>query len=99
LSLSGNLSVDAPGITQSGGIKVTGTSALKAASEDIVLADKANNIFGGAVTANGKDVTLATGEQLTVGGTTTGKLDLDVGKATVFQSATVGGDLKLASGG
>ncbi|MET3497437.1 autotransporter outer membrane beta-barrel domain-containing protein [Variovorax boronicumulans] len=66
-TITGTLSATAVGeIQQTGALNVTGTSTLNAGAADITLA-QATNKFGGAVSANGRNVAITSGGALALG--------------------------------
>ena len=103
LTLSGNLSVTAAGITDSGALSIGGTTSLTAGSLNITL-DDANN-FGGAVSVvSGNNVILNDTNAIALGNiTTTGGLTVTaVGNIDAYGTGgvlTIGGDLNATSTG
>jgi filamentous hemagglutinin family protein len=59
LTLSGNLSITAAGITQGGALAITGTTTVAAgAGNNIVLSNASNNFTGAVTITSGNDVTI-----------------------------------------
>jgi filamentous hemagglutinin family protein len=100
-TLTGDLTANAPGITQAGALSVSGRTSLNAGTNDINLTT-AGNQFGGAVSASGNNVSLSNGTSaltlgdLNVGGT----LSLSAGAISqaVGDNLTVAGSSTLSSG-
>ncbi|MCX7037323.1 MAG: filamentous hemagglutinin N-terminal domain-containing protein [Proteobacteria bacterium] len=92
-SVAGSLGLLTGGaVTQSGALSVAGTTAVNAAGQNITL-DNAANEFIGALTVNGKDVSLRDATALTLGASTiSGAATLTSGSALTQTGAlTVSG--------
>ena len=102
--VGGNLDASAKGaIGQAAApaaVVVGGTSKLTAdnagAKQDITLANAAND-FVGAVTVDGRGVTLSDKNDLTVGGAASGDATLTAAGSLTFNALTVGGNLNATA--
>ena len=100
LTLTGNLSVTAAGITQAGALVVPGTTTLTSAGgNDILLANDGNN-FNSVSIVSGNNVTLVDANAVVLGSySVTGNFSLTTGGAiTQTGPLTVGGTTTLAAG-
>jgi filamentous hemagglutinin family protein len=100
LTIDGNLNVTANGaITDSGAIRVGGTTTLAAGSGNDITLNNADD-FGGAVNiVSARNVTLNDINGLTVGGTVSGDLSTVANGPTAFNTLDVGGLLTVLANG
>ena len=98
LTISHNLSVAAPGISQSGAVSVGNETFLDAGSSDIELADVGNN-FGSAVLVTAGNATIAASSPIQLGFSGVAQ-NLTVSAPGISQNAamSVGGTLSLTVG-
>ena len=100
ITLTGNLGVDAPGITQSGALVVPGTITLVGgAANNITLSTAANN-FGTVVITSGNNVKLTDANSiiLAASGTVSGNLNLNSGISSQTGPITVVGTTTVSAG-
>jgi filamentous hemagglutinin family protein len=100
ITLTGNLGVTAPGITQSGALVVPGTITLVGgAANNITLSNAANN-FGTLVITSGNNVTLTDANSivLAASGTVSGSLNLNTGISSQTGPITVVGTTTVTAG-
>ncbi len=115
-TVSGDLRSSSGGdITQTGPLRVGGSTTLASGNGNVTLADPANH-FAGTVTASGRDITLAAANGLSAVIDASGRATLDAGGdltvagsaaslattsggRTSFGPTTVSGDLRSTSGG
>jgi hypothetical protein len=99
LTLSGNLTASAAGLTQAGPLSVGGATSLAAVAGDITF-NNAGNQFTGALSASGRNVTLGNAGPLTLGSSTVAR-NLTVtagGPITQNGALTVGGSSTFDAG-
>ena len=85
-------------MTQTGALKVTGTTGVNAGTGNVTLTN-ANNTFDGAVSASGNNIALTDAGPLTLGtDTTSGNLTVNSTGALNLGTSTVGGNLSANSG-
>jgi len=100
LNIDGNLNVTANGaITDSGALRVGGTTTLAAGSGNDITLDNANDFVGAVDIVSARNVTLNDINGLTVGGTLAGDLSTVSGGATAFNTLNVGGLLTVVANG
>jgi fibronectin-binding autotransporter adhesin len=80
-------------VTQDGDVRVTGTTAINAAGQTVLL-DRVANDFTGRVTVDAGDVTLRDASDLSLAGSITGNL-LSTSQALLLGPTTVGGTAVL----
>jgi fibronectin-binding autotransporter adhesin len=80
-------------VTQDGDVRVTGTTAINAAGQTVLL-DRVANDFTGRVTVDAGDVTLHDASDLSLAGSITGNL-LSTSQALLLGPTTVGGTAVL----
>jgi hypothetical protein len=84
-------------VTQDGDVRVTGTTAINAAGQTVLL-DRVANDFTGRVTVDAGDVTLRDASDLSLAGSITGNL-ISTSQALLLGPTTVGGTAVLNAGG
>ncbi|MCM8612050.1 hypothetical protein, partial [Accumulibacter sp.] len=98
-TVSGNAVLNAGGaVTQDGDVQVTGTTAINAAGQTVLL-DRLANDFTGRVTVSAADVTLRDASDLSLTGSVTGNLITTTSQALLLGTTTVGGTAVLNAGG
>ena len=100
-TVSGDAVLAAGGpVTQAGALTVSGTTSVNAAGQNITL-DNAGNDFGGALSVNGRDVSLRDATALSLGASTiTGAATLAAGGALTQTGAlTVSGNTTIDAAG
>ncbi len=100
LSITGNLSVTAPGITQSGALSIGGTTFLSAAASAITLNNAANNFVGAVSVPTATNLTLVDTNAIVLGTISiTGALSVTAGGAiTDSGNLTIGTTTSLTAG-
>ncbi|MBF0181244.1 MAG: hypothetical protein HQM03_14570, partial [Magnetococcales bacterium] len=94
-TMSGDLTLDAAGITDAGRIQVSGATSLTAGSGNDIVLDTANNDFGGMLTVNSaRDVTLRDANALSIQGQSRHGDVLADGQVTVG-NLNMSGNLKI----
>jgi filamentous hemagglutinin family protein len=100
LSIDGDLNVTANGaITDSGALRVGGTTTLAAGSGNDITLDNADDFVGAVDIVSARNVTLNDINSLTIGGALAGDLSTVSGGPTAFNTLSVGGLLTVVANG
>lgn len=100
LSIDGDLNVTANGaITDSGALRVGGTTTLAAGAGNDITLDNADDFVGAVNVVSARNVMLNDINSLTVGGALAGDLSTFSGGATTFNALNVGGNMNTVANG